>query len=108
MVLRLPETRDFYKSAEKSNPVVEYYKTKSQNEKFFKQKSEDRLDLTKFMGTTNHLTASKNSVGVANFKQYLLEKDRRTTSDWLLPESEKKTLTTSNHSKSKAKFLEMK
>lgn len=64
MVLRLPERRDYYQNTPEKNPVVDYYRTKSQNEKFFKQRSEEKIDLTRFLGTTNHLTATKNSVGV--------------------------------------------
>ena len=105
MVLRLPERRDYYaEHTNERNPVVDYYRTKSQNEKFFKQRSEEKIDLTKFLGTTNHLTATKNSVGVQNFKQYLLNRERRTDSEWLIPDGSK----TDTHSKTKAKFLEMK
>lgn len=67
MLLRLPERRDYFPAVEK-DPVVKYYRTKSQNDKFFNAKNEEKINLKKFLGTTNHLTANKNSVGVANFK----------------------------------------
>lgn len=57
------------------------------------------------MGHTNYLTAHKNSVGVANFKQYLLPHDRRTRTDWLLPDEEKAD---GKKTKSKAKYRAMK
>jgi len=39
------------------------------------------------------LTAHSNAVGVSQFKQYYLDKNRRTTTDWLLPEGERNCAT---------------
>lgn len=63
MILRLPEKRDYFPDLE-TNPVGKYFATKYANEKFFKQRSQEKIDLNQFNGHTNYLTAHKNSVGV--------------------------------------------
>jgi hypothetical protein len=51
------------------NPVSTYYSTKKDNEGFFKQANETKVDFSKF-GTPNYMTAPKPSVGVASHKVY--------------------------------------
>lgn len=63
MILRLPEKRDYFPDME-GNPVGKYFETKSANDRFFKQKSQEKINLNQFNGHTNYMTAHKNSVGV--------------------------------------------
>ena len=45
MILRLPEERDF-QDQEDANPVNQFYRTKLENEKYFKMSPDERLDLS--------------------------------------------------------------
>ena len=44
MILRLPEKRDFFPDVD-GNPVGKYFETKSANDRFFKQKSQEKINL---------------------------------------------------------------
>ena len=61
--LRLPEQRDYF-SDQESNPLDTYLNTRDMNEKYFSLTTREKIDLNKFNGATNHLTAHKNAVGV--------------------------------------------
>lgn len=52
--MRLPERRDYI--GEESDPVVAYYKKRDENRKFFRMRSEEKVDLTQF-GKTNYITS---------------------------------------------------
>jgi len=65
--LRLPEQRDYFSDCER-NPLDTYLNTKDYNDKFFKLSTAEKLDLNKFNGHTNYLTAHSNAVGVSQFK----------------------------------------
>lgn len=104
--LRLPEQRDYWASADK-NPLDIYLTTKDYNDKFFKLSTPEKINLQKFNGHTNYLTAAHNPVGVSQFKQYYLDKNRRTTTDWLLPEGERSSSENKTH-KNREKYLLMK
>lgn len=60
-ILRLPERRDYI--GEESDPVTEYYKKRDDNRKFFKMRSQEKVDLSQF-GKTNYLTSPNTVVGV--------------------------------------------
>ena len=66
-----------------------YLETKDYNKTFFKLSTEQKLNLNKFNGHTNYMTAHSNAVGVSQFKQYYLDNNKRKTTDWLLPEAER-------------------
>ena len=70
VVLRLPEHRDYWGE---SDPVEDYFAIKDVNKQFFKMKSEEKIDLTKF-NRDNYLVAPNSSVGIPKFKSYLREK----------------------------------
>mmetsp|Transcript_13633 Transcript_13633/g.23211 ORF Transcript_13633/g.23211 Transcript_13633/m.23211 type:complete len:244 (-) Transcript_13633:236-967(-) len=69
MILRLPERRD-YIGEEVVSPLKKYQVTKRLNEQFFNQNNDRKID-TSIFGRENYLTAPKNSVGVASYKNYL-------------------------------------
>ena len=62
--IRLPEQRDYFSDSEK-NPVDQYLSVRDSNNKFFKMSTKDKINLTKFNGHTNYLTAHSNAVGVS-------------------------------------------
>ena len=73
-ILRLPEQRDMFIEDEVS-PLKTYYDKKSDNEKFFKTESKNKINLNEF-GKGNYLVAPKSSVGVPAFKNYFVDKNR--------------------------------
>lgn len=68
-ILRLPEQRDYW-GGPAPDPVDTYYKAKQDNKKFFRMKSEEKIDLGQF-GKSNYLVAKKPGVGLASFKNYV-------------------------------------
>ena len=60
-ILRLPERRDYI--GEETDPVTEYSKKRDANRKFFKMRSQEKVDLSQF-GKTNYLTSPNTVVGV--------------------------------------------
>lgn len=70
--IRLPEQRDYFGEGD-MNPLDTYLQTKDYNDKFFKLNTEQKINLNKFTGPTNYLTASNKAVGVTTFKQYYLD-----------------------------------
>lgn len=60
-ILRLPEKRDYI--GEENDPVTEYYRKRDENKKFFRLRSEEKVDLTQF-GKTNYMTSPNPVVGV--------------------------------------------
>ena len=67
-VLRLPERRDYI--GEESDPVTEYYRKRDANKKFFRLRSEEKVDLGQF-GKTNYITSPHSVVGMTKHKNYL-------------------------------------
>tara|TARA_B110000285_G_C14999059_1_gene550452 strand:+ start:696 stop:863 length:168 start_codon:yes stop_codon:yes gene_type:complete len=51
--------------------------------------TKEKINLNKFNGHTNYLTAHSNAVGVSQFKQYYLDKNKRQNTDWLQPAAER-------------------
>lgn len=72
--MRLPERRDYI--GEETDPVVEYYKKRDANRRFFRLRSEEKVDLTQF-GKTNYITSPSPSVGVTKHTNYLTDKKVR-------------------------------
>jgi len=70
-ILRLPEKRDYI--GEDVDPVTEYYRKRDENKKFFRLRSEEKVDLTQF-GKTNYMTSPNPVVGVSRQKNYLTDK----------------------------------
>ena len=60
-VVRLPERRDFI--GEEQDPVTEYYRVRNENRRFFRLRSEEKVDLTQF-GKTNYITSPSSMIGV--------------------------------------------
>ena len=69
--MRLPERRDYI--GEEEDPVTEYYKKRDENKKFFRMRSQEKVDLTQF-GKTNYMTSPNTVVGVSKHKNYLTDK----------------------------------
>ena len=67
-IMRLPERRDYI--GEESDPVVEYYRKRDANKKFFRLRSEEKVDLSQF-GKTNYITSPSAVVGMTRHKNYL-------------------------------------
>ena len=70
-VIRLPERRDYI--GEETDPVTEYYRKRDANRKFFRLRSTDKVDLSRF-DKTNYMTSPSPQVGVTKQKNYLTDK----------------------------------
>jgi hypothetical protein len=70
-IVRLPERRDYM--GEDSDPVAEYYRKRDQNKRFFRLRSEEKVDLSQF-GKTNYMTSPNPMVGVTKQKNYYTDK----------------------------------
>lgn len=67
----MPERRDYI--GEDSDPVTEYYRKRDDNKKFFRLRSEEKVDLSRF-DRTNYMTSPSPMVGVTKQKNYLTNK----------------------------------
>lgn len=70
-IIRLPERRDYI--GEDIDPVTEYYRKRDANRKFFRLRSEEKVDLSRF-DRTNYMTTPSPLVGVTKQKNYLTDK----------------------------------
>lgn len=69
--MRLPERRDYI--GEDIDPVTEYYRKRDANRKFFRLRSEEKVDLSQF-GKTNYITSPHAQIGVTKQKNYFTDK----------------------------------
>lgn len=58
---------------EDTDPVAEYYRKRDQNKRFFRLRSEEKVDLSQF-GKTNYMTSPNPMVGVTKQKNYYTDK----------------------------------
>lgn len=70
-IVRLPERRDYI--GEEQDPVAEYYKKRNENRKFFRLRSEEKVDLNQF-GKTNYMVSPSPVVGITKQKNYYTDK----------------------------------
>lgn len=70
-IIRLPERRDYI--GEDIDPVTEYYRKRDANRKFFRLRSTEKLDLSRF-DKTNYMTSPSPLVGVTKQTNYLTNK----------------------------------
>ena len=71
-IIRLPERRDYI--GEEHDPVTEYYKKRDANKKFFRLRSEEKVDLSRF-DKTNYMTTPSPMIGVTKQKNYYTDKN---------------------------------